>query len=114
MLANNPDIVADVDITEVLHRRVPANPDYLREKLAIQDLALQMAEHPKDVLPRLVSLAMDICGDTSAGVSILEPQEEQFRWYGLQGVLSVFEGSNTPRNDSPCGVCLDRTAPVLM
>jgi two-component sensor histidine kinase len=114
VLANNADITVDVDITGALRSRIPANPDYLREKLAIQDLAVQMTERPKDVLPRLVSLAMDICGGTSAGVSILEPEDERFRWYGLQGVLSAFEGSNTPRNDSPCGVCLDRTAPTLM
>lgn len=114
MLAGNRRVADAVDITEALHRRAPADPDYLREKLAIQDLASQMAEHPKDVLPRLVLLAMNICGAASAGVSILEPRDNQFRWFGLQGLLSSFEGSTTPRDDSPCGVCIDEAAPVLM
>jgi two-component sensor histidine kinase len=114
MLADKRDIAADVDITDALALRLPANPDHLREKLAIQDLARQMAEQPKEMLPRLVGLAMDICGAASAGVSILEPENNQFRWFGLQGVLSAFEGSTTPRDHSPCGVCLDRTSAVLM
>jgi two-component sensor histidine kinase len=29
-------------------------------------------------------------------------------------VLSAFEGATTPRNFSPCGVCLDENGPVLM
>jgi hypothetical protein len=98
MLAGDLYTAADVDISDSLHRRLPADPDYLREKLAIQDLARQMAEHPKDVLPRLVGLAMEICGGASAGVSILEPEDARFRWYGLQGILSAFEGATTPRD----------------
>lgn len=103
-----------VDISSALLDRRPSDPDYLTEKLALQDLALQMAEHPQDVLPRLVGLAMEICDATSAGVSVLEPESGEFRWFGLKGILSAFEGAKTPRDNSPCGVCLDRTAPVLM
>ena len=61
---------------------------------------------------RLVQLAMEICGADSAGISVLEG--EIFRWFNLKGKLSVFEGATTPRNFSPCGVCLDRNAVVLM
>jgi two-component sensor histidine kinase len=109
-----PEPVAAVFITDQLARRALPAPDFLREKLAIQDLAQQMADHPSEVLPRLVRLAMEICGAESAGVSILEPESEQFRWFGLTGVLSTFEGATTPRNSSPCGVCLDLAQPILM
>ena len=37
-----------------------------------------------------------------------------FRWTALVGKLSAFEGATTPRNFSPCGVCLDQSSPVLM
>lgn len=111
---NLPSPIAEVFITEQLGRRARAEPNYLREKLAIQDLAEQMADHPKEVLPRLVKCAMEICDAESAGISILEPEAGQFRWYGLAGVLSVFEGATTPRNFSPCGVCLDLNEPILM
>jgi hypothetical protein len=52
-----PASVAEVFITNELLTRTTPEPDYLREKLAIQDLAHQMADHPTEVLPRLVALA---------------------------------------------------------
>ena len=67
-----PKPIAPVIVTEELLRRPPANPDYLREKLAIQDLAHRMAERPGEVIPRLVALAMEICDGASAGVSVLD------------------------------------------
>lgn len=106
--------VSDVSITEQLYVRPPAPPDYLREKLAILDLARQMSEHPADVLTRLVSLAQEFCDADSAGISILESEMEEFRWFALHGTLSVFEGATTPRDFSPCGICLDRLTPILM
>jgi two-component sensor histidine kinase len=106
--------VAESFITEKLSARTPAAPDYLQEKLAMQDLARHMAEHPTDVLPRLVQLAMEVCGANSAGISILEPATDEFRWYGLKGVLATFEGAKTPRYNSPCGLCLDVAGPILM
>jgi len=109
-----PPAIAEVFITDALRHRAPSKPDHLREKLAIQDLAEQMADHPKEVLPRLVKRAMEICGAESAGVSVLDPEAAQFRWFSLAGVLSAFEGATTPRNFSPCGVCLDMDQPILM
>lgn len=109
-----PDPIAAVFVTHQLAERKAAPPDFLREKLAIQDLAQVMSERPAEVLPRLVRLGMEICGAESAGISILEPDSAQFRWYALSGVLSTFEGATTPRNSSPCGVCLDLAQPILM
>ncbi len=103
-----------VDISDELGKRPESSPDYLREKLALQDLALQMAEHPEQVLPRLVELAKLSCGADSAGISLFEAEGDVFRWHHLSGVLSTFSGATTPRRFSPCGVCLDRHLPVLM
>ena len=105
---------AEVFITDQLQRRPGAAPDYLRENLALRDLADHMTDRPGEILPRLVQLAMDLCGAASAGISVLEPEAAQFRWFALKGVLSAFEGATTPRNFSPCGVCLDQNGPVLM
>jgi two-component sensor histidine kinase len=105
-----PAAIAEVFITD----RLATRPDYLREKLASQDRANEMADHPDEVLPRLVKLAMEICEAGSAGVSVLDAPAKVFRWLGLQGALSVFEGATTPRSDSPCGVCLDRQGAILM
>ena len=109
-----PQAVAEVYITDQLLGRHGAAPDYLREKLAIQDLAHHMTDRPGEILPRLVQLAMDLCGADSAGISVLESESALFRWFALRGALSAFEGATTPRNHSPCGVCLDENGPVLM
>lgn len=108
--------VDDVFITEELARRPAGTIDYLREKFALQNLAHQMVEHPDQVLPRLVSLAMEACDAASAGLSLFEPQDGGagvFRWHHLVGVLERFNGTTTPRNYSPCGVCIDRGGATL-
>ncbi|MGE3987083.1 sensor histidine kinase [Pseudorhodoplanes sp.] len=109
-----PAAIAEVFITDRLGSRPEARTDHLREKLAIQDLANEMAEHPGEVLPRLVKLAMELCEADSAGVSVLDADAKLFRWLGLQGALSAFEGATTPRDHSPCGVCLDQEGAILM
>ena len=56
-----PAAVAQVFTTdELLVRPAPA-PDYVSEKLALQDLARSMADHPTEVLPRLVARSMEAC-----------------------------------------------------
>jgi two-component sensor histidine kinase len=107
--------VPNVFITEELYRRTPGSVDVLREKLALQELAAIMAEEPERVLPRFVSLAMEMTEGVSAGLSLYEehPAPGIFRWHHLQGTLARFAGAITPRNYSPCGVVLDSNAPVL-
>ena len=88
MAAVPPDHLSDVLITEQLHRRVPHNVDYKREKLAIQELAHQMVDHPEGVMPGLVRLAMEACEAQSAGISLYEPDPPRigiFRWHHLAG-----------------------------
>jgi two-component sensor histidine kinase len=107
--------IADVYITDELDRRLPKTTDFLREKLALQDLAGRMADHPDEVLPRFVDLAMEMTGGVSAGLSLYEenPAPGVFRWRYLRGILAPFEDATTPRNFSPCGITLDRNRPVL-
>jgi hypothetical protein len=83
--------VAEVSITERLLTRPVVAPDYLREKLAVQDLAHQMANNPEGLLPRLVHQSLEICEADSAGISVLEG--DVFRWLGLAGTLCAFEGA---------------------
>jgi two-component sensor histidine kinase len=103
-----------VIITDELLRRPSGKPDHLREKLAIQDIAQQMADRPTEVIPRLVALAMEICDGISAGVSVLDPETNRFRWLGVQGALAAMQGVTVPRENSPAGVCMDIGGPVLM
>ena len=64
--------LADVYITDELDRRVPKKIDFLQEKSALQDLAARMANHPVEVLPRFVDLAMEMTDGVSAGLSLYE------------------------------------------
>jgi two-component sensor histidine kinase len=102
-------------ITDELESRPRKAPDYLQEKLAIQDLARRMIDHPEGMLPRLVDLAMELTGAVSAGLSLFEenPAPGIFRWRYLRGTLAPFEEATTPRNFSPCGVTLDQKRAVL-
>jgi len=111
---NAPLTVREVIITDQLRTRPAQIPDYFSEKVALQQLAAGMNDPPAEVLAKLVKLAMETCSATSAGVSVLEPEANSFRWYSLCGVLSRFESERTPRDHSPCGVCLDLSQPVLM
>ena len=43
------------------------------EKSALLELSQRMLEHPEDVLPRFVELAMTMTGGVSAGLSLYEP-----------------------------------------
>lgn len=106
--------VAEVYITDELLRRSVLQTDPLREKLAVRDIARQIARDPGQVLPVLVDLALTLCDAVAGGISIYEPPDEVFRWHHLHGFLQEFTGSTTPRNDSPCGVTLDQGAPVLV
>ncbi len=105
----------DVFITEQLDRRNPGKIDLLREKRALQEIAALMADDPAQVLPKFVSLAMEMAEGVSAGLSLLEenPAPGVFRWHHLTGTLARFTGATTPRNFSPCGIVLDMDAPVL-
>ncbi|RKE68350.1 hypothetical protein DFP91_4727 [Pseudorhodoplanes sinuspersici] len=106
-----PAAIAEVFITNQLERRPPPRPITFG-KSSLQDLAGLMANHHSDVLPRLIQLAPEICDADSAGVSVLDGTV--FRWLALQGKLAVFEGATTPRDHSPCGVCLDNRNAILM
>ena len=64
--------VTDVYITEGLYRRNPGKIDILREKKALQEIAALMADDPAQVLPKFVSLAMEMTDGVSAGLSLFE------------------------------------------
>lgn len=109
----DPSALSAVIITDQLARRGTSNPHYIQQKLGVQDLAEQ-AGAPGHVLPHLVQLALEICKSDSAGVSVYESGGSIFRWHHVTGTLEKFDGATTPRDFSPCGVCLDQHRPVLM
>lgn len=97
-----------------------SEPASERENLGLRQIAENAGDEPYAVLQGLLMAALELCGGgantSTAGVSLLEPVldgGEQFRWVALAGCLAAHVGGTTPRDFSPCGVCLDRNGPVL-
>jgi PAS domain S-box-containing protein len=106
----------DILITEALSQRSPRQPNWQAENQAMRSLAKQMAQDSQNLMQTLADTALKLCQAGTAGVSLLETTpdgEEIFRWAVLAGTLAHDVGGSTPRNFSPCGVCLDQDTPVL-
>ncbi|MEH2067825.1 MAG: ATP-binding protein [Nostoc sp.] len=106
----------DILITEELSHRTPRTANFISENQALHALVRQLVNQPETMLQNLAEMALELCQCGTAGVSLLETTpsgEEVFRWNVLAGTLSQYVGGTTPRNFSPCGICLDRGTPVL-
>ncbi|HYV20037.1 MAG TPA: ATP-binding protein [Verrucomicrobiae bacterium] len=67
------------------------------------------------LLQTLAETALTLCRAHSAGVSLLDQAGGGvFRWRGAAGVWAKFLGGSMPRDESPCGVVLDRDRALLM
>ncbi|MEB3355887.1 MAG: PAS domain S-box protein [Synechococcales bacterium] len=108
----------DVLITEELSRRPAREPNWRAENEALRSLTRTLVHDPEVMLQSLVDFALKLCdgGPATAGVSLVEKhpnREDVFRWVVLSGTLASQVGGCTPRNFSPCGVCLAQGTPVL-
>jgi DNA-binding CsgD family transcriptional regulator len=109
--------VDDLLITSELRTRRKRRRQELVKRSALQELSRRIGDDPSDVLRRFVELAMQLCGGGSAGISVYEPQSESagiFRWHALTGRAARHNGETTPRDFSPCGICLDKGEIILM
>ncbi len=105
----------DVFCTAQLNARPIGKANYVQEKQALQELARCMVDEPNALLARYTELAMEITGAQAGGVSVLEtePAPGRFRWRYTSGASKPLDHVLAPRNYSPCGVTLDKNAPVL-
>ncbi|MBB3810193.1 sensor histidine kinase [Pseudochelatococcus contaminans] len=104
-------------ITHQLMTRPRRALDPREEVHALQDLAWQMLEQPDSFLTYLVDKALRISGAHSSGISLHEPDSPEgdvFRWHYVTGACKPFIGRTTPRQASPCGICIDEGGPILI
>ena len=108
--------LADVDIKGELRSRAFRQPDYEAEHRALLQLADAMAEHPSDVLQKLIDITCEVCRAHTAGLSLFETHngKELFRWEAVAGRYADCRNNTMPRNASPCGTTVDRNATQLM
>jgi GAF domain-containing protein len=111
--ADTPIVGLDVvDIRPELERRPHRTSRLAEEHRAFTTLASDMASNPRNMLQKLVEVAIDLCDAHTAGISLLEG--DVFRWEAVAGVFAAARGGTMPRDQSPCGVCIDRDATQLM
>lgn len=101
---------------DVLERRAVRVPDAGAQERAMQGLRDALTGSPRSVLQKLVEVALELCLAHSAGVSLLETAygEPHFRWYAVAGAWRELLWTTLPRDFSPCGTVLDRSAAQLM
>jgi signal transduction histidine kinase len=104
--------LVDVDIWPELHSRPPRPRNLEAEERALAALGREMAENPRNLLQKLVQIAIDLCQADTAGVSLLEG--DVFRWEAVAGVFESFRNGTMPRAASPCGVCIAENSTQLM
>ena len=100
----------DLFVTKAtLHRRKAA-PNLQAEAAAFRGLSKSLADDPCVAVRNLLESAQGLCHAGSAGVSLLREDDTGqpiVRWAAISGALAAHEGTDTPRDASPCGLCMD-------
>jgi two-component sensor histidine kinase len=108
----------DLLITPHLYRREARPPALDAELSAYRELAATMTADPVVAIARFLDLAVELCPAAgSAGLSELTQSPEGkpiFEWTAMSGAFAPYVGGTTPRQFSPCGLCLDHHHTVLV
>ncbi len=115
VMSNYENVVETIVPDQLSHRR--QGPRRLAEEVAaLQQMSRCFAVDSASMLQCLVEIAMDLCRAHSAGIS-LEHREADgaatFRWVATAGKIVGYRGRSIPRDQSPCGVVIDRNMPLL-
>jgi len=97
-------------------RREPHLRAVNREHAALRSIMRELLSKDIDAtLQELSECAIRFCGADAAGVSLEEPADAnhaaRFRWVAAAGSFKKYLHGTTPRNFSPCGVCVDQQRP---
>ena len=108
---------SDLLTTRALLPRPKRPPDLQAQLAAFCELSVALANDPRAAIRRFLEVAIRLCGAGSAGLSVLRSNQAGqaiIRWEAVSGALASHEGVDTPRDSSPCGLCLDAGATVLI
>ncbi|HEY5809643.1 MAG TPA: histidine kinase dimerization/phosphoacceptor domain -containing protein [Povalibacter sp.] len=92
-------------------------PNLPAQLAAFCELSAVLAEDPRKAIRRFLEIAIRLCHAGSAGLSVVRSSgtgEAIVRWEAVSGALALHEGTDTPRDSSPCGLCLDAGATILI
>ncbi|HKR36306.1 MAG TPA: GAF domain-containing protein [Steroidobacteraceae bacterium] len=91
--------------------------DLHAEIAAFDELAHVTAAEPDRSMQPLIDAVLGLYGAGSAGLSVLRPGSSghtDFVWEAVSGALAAHQGDGTPRDFSPCGLCLDIGTAVVL
>jgi signal transduction histidine kinase len=103
--------------TASLRSRPPRRRDWRGEVEAMNAMIECTLRDPDALQQCFVDCARRLCDAGSAGISMLERTDAGalvFRWTALSGQFASFVGGSTPRESSPCGLCLDANGSILV
>jgi PAS domain S-box-containing protein len=101
--------------TAELVRRPSRAPNYEAESNALIALAQSMAASPEGILQKLADTALTLCRAHSAGLSLLEDDDDKrrFHWRAIAGQWASHMNGGTPRDFGPCGTVLDQNVAMV-
>jgi hypothetical protein len=92
-------------------------PNLRLESVAWRELARVLAADPSAALSCALEIARGLCHAGTAGLSLIRrnvSQQTVMRWERVCGELAPYQGLDTPVGSSPCGLCLDAGATILV
>jgi two-component sensor histidine kinase len=117
-VADTPLSLADIIITPRLWIGPPRASSFEAEMLAMRRLAATLAQAPAAIFEACADAALGLCRADTAGIQVLETNEygeAVFRWIAVAGQLKGnLANMTTPRDFSPCGICVDTSGPLLL
>jgi hypothetical protein len=95
---STPELVSILSTAE-LNRRPSRPPDHAAENRALVALAQEMAISPDGILQKLAETALFLCHAHSAGLSLLEDDDQRsnFHWRAIAGQWAPHVNGGTPR-----------------
>lgn len=99
--------------THELDHREHRVPDLTDESRATVDLIRELAQAPEAFFQKLVESVLELSNADSSGISLLVEEKGRFVWPAVTGGLAAYVGAGTPMDFGPCGIVLDRNAPLL-
>jgi two-component sensor histidine kinase len=92
-------------------------PNLRAEATAVRELTRSLGKDPAAAARHLLDIARHLCGAGSAGLSLLRTDRADhtiLQWQTVTGALAEQETFETPRHQSPCGLCLDTGISILI
>ena len=101
---------SDLFVTSATLRRRKVAPNLQAEAAALCGLSKILADNPCVALRHVLDVARGACHAGSAGLSLLRDDgagRTVVHWAAISGALAAHEGTDTPRDSSPCGLSLE-------